>query len=536
MHLTYSNCLKKHYNDYNTQVLITSHITWFPFELLISELKNKILCQAPEAKLLETSVFGLRTSNNGESLSKSFYWSMLAKLLLNSDFYVYFFNCSVKIFKLLLKFKESFNLADIKIKNIKIGDIVAAEYLRNAAYGNGNLQIDFRFYILTIKYLVVYVNFTNSLAILLKKYRPEEIRFCLQETSFKDEMLRRILINNNIIFEYQFDKFLGKMVLFEFKPNSEGRIFEYTPKLYDVTEKEINECTLSLDKRIHQGTALWTGNITDIDSHLQLDEESLSMIDLTRPIAVLFLHAVADDQFRCGLDCFKSIDDFHKYTIETLLLLGYQCILKPHPGIKSALHPDKSIIDDRYVTDLFFQYGLDYGKTTNSFSRMIHRSTKLGNFFSINPKISIKSISNKMNFIALTHHGNISFEALHLSIPALKYRYCKNREFDFMHSWSDRSSYVDLLNYYKHYMSLPRINFRDSYLTVSTILSRKKKFDDYNKTLYKSYLNYFPDAKINFPPQDAHESALNIEIIKGRYEVDEYFNSYVKLQLNKLLG
>ena len=60
MYLTYSDCLKKHYNDYDCKVMITSHITWFPFELLVSRLRDKISQRIPEAQFFETSVIGLR--------------------------------------------------------------------------------------------------------------------------------------------------------------------------------------------------------------------------------------------------------------------------------------------------------------------------------------------------------------------------------------------------------------------------------------------------------------------------------------------
>ncbi|MDC0983299.1 hypothetical protein OAR28_04400, partial [Amylibacter sp.] len=393
-----------------------------------------------------------------------------------------------------------------------------------------------RFYILIIKYLIVYINFINSLDSLLKKHGPDEIRFCLQETSFKDEMLRRIFISKNILFEYQFDKYQGKFILFEYKRHSEGSVLEYTPKMEDVTDEEIEECRLNMDKRIKQGTAVWTGNVTDVDSKLRLDEISYTMIDPTRPVAVLFLHAVADDQFRCGLDCFKSIDDFHQFTIKTVLSLGYQCILKPHPGIKSALHPDKTLIDDRYVMGLFDTYGLDYRKTTDSFNEMIHRSERSRDLFSMNPRISVKSILDRIKFIALTHHGNITFESMHLDIPALKYLYCKSREFDFAHSWEDLAGYVELLKYYSNNRSLPQVKFKDNYLTVSAILSRKKKNNDYNKIFIDSYLKFYPENIIFTPPRDAKESSFNIRIIKNKYENDEGFKSFIDHRLNTLLS
>lgn len=536
MNLTYSNCLKKHFNDYTCKVLITSTITWLPFELLMSEVEEKISNNNPGAEFYRTTIMGLRLKGNKSMPASKYKNKILLKVLTNGYFYLYFLQCTFLVFSLKLKLKESKDFNKLKIRNIKIGDIVAAEYLRNPTKGNGKLKVDFRFYILTLKYLFVFLNFDRSIKLLLKKYKPTDIRFSLQETSFKDEMLRRFMISKKMYFEYQFDKYLGKFLLFEYGPCCEGRVFEYTPKLNNITQEEIEQCRLNLDKRIFEGIAVWTGNVTDIDSSLKLDEESHLMIDNSKPTALLFLHAVADDQFRCGLDCFISIDDFHRYTIKTVLSLGYQCILKPHPGIKSALHPDKSEIDDRYVLNLFDDFGLNYRKTTDSYDKMIHKSSKISGLFAMNPKVSIKSIKDKFDFITLTHHGTITYEALHLRIPVLKYRYCKSREFDFAHSWKDRESYLKLLEYYAKNRTLPVAEFKDNYLTVSAVLSRKKKFNDYNKVFINSYKEYYPENKLNIPPKNSADSIKNVEAIGNCYKNDENYQSYIKNQLQDLIG
>ena len=535
MHLTYSNCLNKHYNDYSCKVLITSPITWLPFELLMSEVEEKISKNNPKAEFYRTSILGLNLKGNGSTPASRSITRILIKILTNGYFYLYFLQCTFLVFLLKLKLMESRDFDKLRIRNIKIGDIVAAEYLRNPAKGDGNLIVDSRFYVLTIKYLIVFLNFDKSVEVLLKKYKPTEIRFSLQETSFKDEMLRRLMISKGMFFEYQFDKYQGKLLLFEYGPCCEGRVFEYTPKLNDITPAEIEECRSNLDKRIVEGIAVWTGNVTDIDSTLKLDEESHLMINHSKPTAILFLHAVADDQFRCGLDCFISIDDFHRYTIKTVLSLGYQCILKPHPGIKSALHPDKSEIDDRYVLRLFNDLGLDYRTTTNSYDKMIHKSSKISGLFAMNPKVSIKSIIDKFDFITLTHHGNITFEALHLQIPNLKYKYCKSREFDFTHTWADRESYLKLLVSYAESKTLPGAEFKDSYLTVCAVLSRKKKFNDYNKVFINSYKEFYPENELNIPPTNSSESRKNVELIGSKYKNDESYRLYMKEQLQALI-
>ena len=209
MNFTYSDCLKKHLNDYSCKILITSHITWLPFEMLVSELRCKILDKFGTAQFFETSLTGLREYSDSKLNAKRYSWDKIFSVLFALDFYKNFFQLLIRFIKLYFKFDESKSLADLCVNEVKIGDIVAAEYLRSPAYGDGILKINFRFLLLLLKYLVVYIKFKDSLIPLLKIYRSEDIRYCLQETSFKDEMLRRVLIKEGIFFEYQFDNFIG---------------------------------------------------------------------------------------------------------------------------------------------------------------------------------------------------------------------------------------------------------------------------------------------------------------------------------------
>ena len=119
MHLIYSNCLKKHYNDYSCKVLITSPITWLPFELLMSEVEEKISKNNPKAEFYRTSILGLNLKGNGSTPASRSKTRILIKILTNGNFYLYFLQCTFLVFLLKLKLTESRDFDKLRIRNIK---------------------------------------------------------------------------------------------------------------------------------------------------------------------------------------------------------------------------------------------------------------------------------------------------------------------------------------------------------------------------------------------------------------------------------
>lgn len=529
MNLTYSKSIKKHKIDYNFKVLLINRPTWFPYNFSFNIITKKFFSKNPDGLLFFTSVNGLvndKTSNLKLLLLLSNFFSL--------SFYLSFYKLFSNLFKLHFSFSDSNCLDKLRINNVLAGDIIVAEYLRNKKYGNGILKFDFRFYLVCLKYLIFAQHFKKSLKKLLSKYSTNDIRFSFQETSFTDELLRRILISKKIYHEFVFDKFSEKFKLFQYNFYSLGRANEYTPKNIKVTSSEILDMKKNMVKRFNEGIQFWTGNITDVNTKLELSLDLKFFFKEDKPIAILFLHAVADDQFRCGFDCFKTIDDFHHYTINSLFKLGYYCILKPHPGIVSPIHPDKSLIDYKYVKGLYRYYGLDYDSSMNNDIKLIKESTSHKNIFSINPQLSLNAITKKIKPIVLTHHGNVTFEALHLNIPNLKYEYCKSRAFDFTNTWSNKKEYYDLLEYYKLNKKLPKKNFKDDFYEILAILSKKKNCLDYNKIFFSSYNEYYNSTKINSKVIDNNQLYNNINIIKSAIEKDIMYKNFLLEKLNTL--
>ena len=529
MNLTYSNSIKKHTINYNFKVLIINRPTWFPYNFTFDIISNNFFSKNPDGLFLFTSVNGI---NNDKSSSLNILYTL--KNLFSLSFFFSFCKLLYNILKLQFSFMDSNCLDKLRINNVLVGDIIVAEYLRNKKHGNGILKFDLRFHIVCLKYLVFFQNFESSLNKLLKNFSNDEIRFSFQETSFTDEFLRRILINKKIFYEFVFDKYSEKFKLFEYNVSSLGRANEYTPKNIKISNNTILEMKQNMDRRFSDGIQFWTGNITDVNTQLKFDIDSSSSLDNNKPIAILYLHAVADDQFRCGFDCFKSIDDFHHFTINSLLNLGYQCILKPHPGIVSPIHPDKSLIDYRYVSNLYQHYGLDYNSSINNFDNLINESLNHKNVFAINPRLSLNAISKKINFIVLTHHGNVTFESLHLKIPNLKYKYCKSREFDFCNTWSNKLEYNKLLKYYKTHKTLPKKHFKDDFYEIVAILSKKKNSLDYNKIFFNSHNEFFNTNEIKSKVNNISELNSNIDLIKFSLERNPDYKEFLIKKLNIL--
>jgi len=165
-------------------------------------------------------------------------------------------------------------------------------------------------------------------------------------------------------------------------------------------------------------------------------------------------------------------------------------LIKAHPGIRSAIHTDKSEIDRRYVTTLFHDYGLDYAKLLDSDPSVLQHSLTDSRICAPHPELSLKEIGKKFSCLVVSHHGSIIIEACHLCMPAVKYRFCKNRFFDYCHDWANKGEYKMLLKYFSSHRSLPSRYFRDTYLDVAVSLASKSLKPDYNTLVSNVYSQY----------------------------------------------
>ena len=534
MKLKYSTSVTEICNDYSCKVLITRRNYWLPYQVLLDQLEKKITKQNNSAKFLISTYLGMRENKRKKEKYTIF---KCAKKLLKFNFFSSLIGSTIKFLTLVGNLEDSRGLKVLTVQDsIIVGDIIAAEYLRSPKYGDGFLKLDLRFYLKYLKYLILGELLQKDIELLLDTYDKGNIRFCIPETSFVDEMARRILIANGITHEYVFNKYKGKMHVFEYASEFEGRALGYTPKLVDITANEFDSADEKMRARLKTGKQSWTGNITDIDTSIHINKELKRFFPTDALSAVLCLHAVADDQFRCGLDCFRSIDDFHKFTIEQLLELEYQVILKAHPGIISAIHPDKSEIDRRYLEKLFDSFGLNYNKVLISESQNLHVSSLHNRIYAVKPTVSIGSIYPNIKPLVITHHGSVTFETMALGINILKYKFCKNREFNFCHGWSTREEYVRYLKYFRDHMELPDENFSDSYLDVVATLLRRNARTDYNDVFFAVSAKFLPDFPLRKDISDITELNSLINAAGKLLNNNSNFREIMELEMDSLLG
>jgi hypothetical protein len=519
--------------DFRFKVFISSEYAWFPFKLVINQIRKSLQAYNPRVKFYQISAYGFHQVDvSGYGLQLPDKLQKMLNVLTNRFFWSNIIPVFGRVFLLSFYYRRSSQLSRVQINGVKIGDILAAEYLRDPRYANGQLKLDLRFYKVVMKYLIVYALFVRDLNRILKDFSVTDIVYAIQETSFKDEMRRRVLIKKGIFIEYQFNKYLGKMRLIQYTKYAQGRVLEYTPRVNDLTDAERIQASVSMDKRVNDGVQSWTVNVTDVDPKAVFVLPK--KIDRSIPTAIVFLHAVADDQYRCGLDEFASLDAFHRYTIDTLLKLGYQCILKSHPGVNSAIHPDKTIIDRRYLKRLFYDYGLSYDELISSGINDCQYSIRHARLLALHPKLGIRSIAAKLDFLTITHHGNVTFEAQHLGLASVKYRYCKNRAYHFCHDWSTISEYKELLAYYKLYQKLPNVAFKDNYLDVVAVLTRKASQPNYNKEL----MIVARDANIPIIEKPGTKAQVydNFNLIQERMLNDESFMKDIEQRFSRFLN
>ena len=322
------------------------------------------------------------------------------------------------------------------------------------------------------------------------------------------------------------------MQLFELDKNFEGRLYEYVAK-ERINKIDRKDALHAMNNRLNSGSQVWTKNVTDTDISIHINPSHIAGMKINGPVALICLHAVADDQFRCGLDCFKSIDDFHKFSINALLELGFSVILKAHPGVVSHIHKDKESIDEKYLIRLYHNYGLDYLDILKNNNGDIYSSTSVRNMFSLHPKLSIKNIAKYIKPLVITHHGSISYEALAINLPLLKYKNCKAREFNFSLGWENKNQYLEFIKYYAKYGKLPDENYVDSYLDVLARLLKRNIYKNYNDIVYELLQEYKSSFSEDF--QDASDLYKIDSKIKIMYLEDKEFNSRAHQYLDPLL-
>ena len=93
------------------------------------------------------------------------------------------------------------------------GDIIAAEYLRRG-HGKGILNIDLNFFKICLKYILIGHVFYKYVKKVTKGHKKNDICFHFPETSFSDELRRRIFIKKGFKYEYTYNKYLDKIHIF----------------------------------------------------------------------------------------------------------------------------------------------------------------------------------------------------------------------------------------------------------------------------------------------------------------------------------
>lgn len=501
-------------------VIVTTSQNWLPYEILFDVFKKSSRERTPDCADLYATNYGFTNQTKTRVTEKLF-----ACLLFVTNAH----QIALSTFRLLAlkrNFYASEQLSIFKVYNVPFGDLVAGEILRKPKKNPGILKLDFHFWTTVLEYLFVGFAIKYSINKVLKSTQAGDILFSFPETAYKHELFRRLLIKNKIFNELVYNRYTSKLTVMVHKDNTSGKELEYAPTGIPSNKKAKAAAAKALNQRFSEGKQLWTNHSNDVNSRKQTSLPC--SFDISKRTVIIFLQAVSDDQYRCGLDCFTSLDDFHRFSINSALSYGLNTVVKAHPGIKNPNNPDKSKIDADYLTTLFYDFGLSYDKTEKEES--LCQSDVYPTLFSANSGVPIHRIAETItSFLVLTHHGNVVFESLHLGLPTLKYKLCKNRAYDYCHSWSNKNEYLDLIKWFSIYGVLPTKRFADSYLKVASILQNREKVPLYNAICFELAQKY--SRGIKFPPSNSVELWSNVNILQVLYNGNIKFRKELQLAL-----
>jgi len=293
--------------------------------------------------------------------------------------------------------------------NVRIGDLVASEFLRHSLTASGSL-ID----CLKLQEILFSGLMTTNYAKKLPDF-TSKLYVRIPERSYIQAIYERLfLLKGATLIDRDYDRLIEPQAAVANKQSwsqysSSGDDLEFS-------EQKAAEVTAYLKERVK-----------DPSIHLSYMRPSTApkcdrlILECGRPVelnskdlcAVLFLHSFADAQYEFGVDGFSDLFDWTSFSIQALL---------SNPLIKNVFlkeHPNSDY--KRYPVDLF---------AVSRIRKLFGLNSKLK---WLSPRVGVSAFSSCNNIIALTHHGSIAEELAYIGIPVIASSFAP---------WSDRYSFL----------------------------------------------------------------------------------------------
>ena len=367
-----------------------------------------------------------------ESISIKFYTVIsLVKLITFFCSYKFLFN----YFYLSLfqsRRKKLYYLLHLKYNGILVGDCILSQYYRNVnfpIYPN-NIHLLYYYYIFLLKVNII----DHKINAIRRKYNGDILLFAFETTGYQ-EIVRRICNKNSIdsiwysIYDSAFVRWRNKDGVYLRKG------IPLREKIYNnLSEKEINIGKESINQLVDRTKKYIYLRTTDIDINQKISFPKQS----SKSTIILFLSSISDAQYIYGIGPSPTLTDFDNDVIERSLGMGFNVVVKPHPGMLKE--------KDFSAKDRFYFDQLKNKWKPITVSQNLQQSSVNKKIFFSSHALSVMELNTVFpDFLCISQHGSVIAEAAFKNLFT-----CAASNSKYFHL----DSFVRILNSFKEYSKI----------------------------------------------------------------------------------
>ncbi len=341
-----------------------------------------------------------------------------------ADFINVLFKSLLTWFTIILSKDSHIKFLNLKDKNINIGDLAGSAFLKIYPQYGGNLKLNLRLFWIFLKCM-----YLNHISRKIKKKQIKNFYFTNPEPTYVETFWKRkfLDLNSKIIETNSYD---GRLKIVEKKSKYVNPWILPKP-IHKINDNKKNIIDNYFKKRFyhpHKVLEYLRKNGTNNNKKKLLKNIEKKNINILKNklYAVIYLHAFEDAQYCFGINEFKDMYEWTKFTIDKCLESNnfHKILIKPHPTINHDYKADKI-----------------------AFEKLLKIYSYNKNIEFLEPKTSIFSLSKENQFFHFVHHGSVAIELAYLDeriIGSIGGPWSNN--YKFIRTWHNKSSYLKLIN------------------------------------------------------------------------------------------
>lgn len=345
--------------------------------------------------------------------------------------------------------KKLYYLLHLKYKSILVGDCILSQYFRNVNYPiyPNNIHLFFFYFIFFVRINII----DHKITRIKKKFNGDILYFSFETTGYQ-EIVRRIC-NKYAIDSIWYSIYDSAFIRWK---NKDGvylrKGIPFREKIYsNLSEKEINIGKKSINQLVNRKKKYIYLRTTDID----INEKISFPRQTSKSTIVLFLSSISDAQYMYGIGPSPTLADFDNDVIERSLEMGFNVVVKPHPGMLKT--KEFSSKDRCYFDQLKNKW------KPITVSKNLQQSSVNNKLFFCSHALSVMELHSVFpDYLCISQHGSVIAEAACKNLFTCAAGSSKYFHLDtfvrILHSFKDYSNIIKEWQNFKTYTKEQRIS------------------------------------------------------------------------------